>query len=182
MNHLPLFSAVCVSSAKLFITLLFCGYYLSGICQTSDDKQKIQIENLLTQFQDAITSKDSTSFNKLFFDEDVKFIGIMSEKTEASIKKKYHDFQGVSVGKSRKFISQICNSPKNHEENFYSPVIKTDGIIATVSFDYTYLVDKKMIQWGQEIWNLVYTENNWLITGVTFSIHFPTIEPCPFLP
>jgi hypothetical protein len=104
----------------------------------------------------------------------------MSQETEASIKKDYPDFQGLSVSYSDKFISEICMTSKAQEEKFYNQQINTDGNIASVSFDYSYYSGKRMMQWGHEKWNLVKVEKEWLITDVVYSIHFPDVEPFPY--
>lgn len=104
----------------------------------------------------------------------------MSGLTEMSIKKDYLDFQGLAVSNSTDFIRQICQSKKPQKEQFYNTFITVDGTITAISFDYTYHSDERMIQWGNEKWNLVFTEGQWLITDVVFSIHFQDIEISPF--
>lgn len=132
---------------------------------------------VLEKFKTAIIEKDTTNFKKLFFSDKVPFVGIMSKLTEASIKKDFPDFQGISVSNSSKFIHEISINNKPQEEKSYKPVIETDGNIASISFVYSFHSSKKMIQWGYEKWNLVRVENEWLITDVIFSIHFPEVEP-----
>jgi hypothetical protein len=98
------------------------------------------------------------------------------------IKKKYSEFKGIFVSNYRKFILEICKSSKQHDKKFINIKIDSIEIIATVSFDYSHQIDDRMIQWGQDNWNLFFEENNWLITDVIYSVHFPSIEPYPFLP
>jgi hypothetical protein len=136
-----------------------------------------QIQEVVTIFQHSIENKDSVAFNKLFFSDSISFIGIMSAKTEESIKKNYPEFEGVAVSNSRKFIREICNSPKKQVEKIYNVDINTDGIIATVSFDYSFHSNNVIFQWGFEKWNLVFVDNTWLITDVIYTIRFPKVEP-----
>jgi len=51
--------------------------------------------------------------------------------------------------------------------------IDTDGEIASVSFDYSYLTNTKMINWGKEQWQLVRTESGWKIFSVVYTIRNP---------
>lgn len=141
------------------------------------DPNHIKLNEVIQNFKTAIIEKDTLSFDKLFFDEEVSFVGIMSQLTEASIKKNYPNFQGISVSSSSKFIREISSTNSPQEERSYNPVIETDGIIASISFDYSFHTGQRLIQWGHEKWNLVLVENEWLITDVIFSIHFPDIEP-----
>lgn len=153
-----------------------------GVGQSITTNQHTEIENVIIKFKYAILKKDSTLFNSLFFTPSTSFVGIMSKKTEESIQKKYPEFEGTSVSNNRKFILEICKSTKQHEEKFSNVRINTNGAVGTVFFDYSYHIDDKMIQWGQESWNLVFTENNWLITDVIYSIHFPSVESYPLTP
>jgi len=135
---------------------------------------------VILEFEQSIKEKDSVRFQKLFFDKDVSFVGIMSHETEMSIKKGFPEFEGISVSNCTKFISEICQSKEEQTENFYDIVIQTDGSIATISFDYSFMSGERMIQWGHEKWNLVKTEDQWLITDVVFSIRFPDVEKFPY--
>lgn len=150
-----------------------------GFAQENLD-DKIKLNKLILEFEESIITKDSIRFKKVFFDNKVAFIGIMSKKSEASIKKDYPEFVGTSVSNCDKFISQICQTDKRQKEIFYDILIKTDRSIASINFDYCFMSDDKMIQWGHEKWNVVKIENEWLITDVIYSIHFPDIEEFPY--
>ncbi|MEL7122794.1 MAG: hypothetical protein AAFO07_25330, partial [Bacteroidota bacterium] len=80
----------------------------------------------------------------------------------------------------KKFINDICKTPKKQEEKFYNVLLSSDGNIGTVSFDYAFFSEGKMIQWGNEKWNLARDGEKWLITDVVYSIHFPKVEAFPF--
>ncbi len=166
---------------KLFLlvllTLLINGYSYGQ----EKSKDKIQLKELIKEFEESILQKDSLRFKKIFLDDQVQFIGIMSKKTEWSIKKDYAEFEGVAVSTCHKFIFEICQSEKKQAENFYDIIIDTDGSIATISFDYSFSAAAKMIQWGHEKWNLVKMGDEWLITDVIYSIHFPDVEEFPYL-
>jgi hypothetical protein len=144
------------------------------------EADSIAMSGLITDFKEAITQKDSVRFNRLFFSTSVDFTGIMSQKTEWSIKKDYPDFQGVAVSNHKKFINEICKAPGEQEEKFYNISLSSDGAIGAISFDYAFYSGEKMIQWGNEKWNLAKDGKNWLITDVVYSIHFPDIESFPF--
>jgi len=140
----------------------------------------LAMSKVITDFKESITQKDSSRFDSLFFSESVSFTGIMSKKSEWSIKKDYPAFQGVAVSNYKSFIHDICKSPKNQEERFYNIILVSDAVIGAISFDYAFYSDGKMFQWGKEKWNLAKDGEYWLITDVVFSIHFPDIEPFPF--
>ncbi len=174
-----------VRSLKLTKKMLFA---LSGLLllipETSvaqlSESDSIALSKVITDFKESIAQKDSIRFHGLFFSESVDFTGIMSKKTEWSIKKDYPDFQGIAVSNHKRFIRDICKTPKKQEEKFYNTSLSSDGTIGAISFDYAFFSGGKMIQWGNEKWNLARDGEKWLITDVVYSIHFPDIEAFPF--
>lgn len=161
----------------LLVALLFLPISHRAQSSTSDSTALLQ---LAESFQAAIASKDSNAFQAMFFSPSVSFTGIMSEKTEWSIKKDYAEFQGVSVSNPAKFIRDICLSPKKQREEFFNLRISSDGAIASIHFDYGFYADAELLQWGHEKWNLAKAGSEWLITDVIYSVHFPHVESFPF--
>lgn len=166
------------SPFRLLLVALWC-LPLSYKAQSSTN-DSTELMQVVESFKTAISSKDSSAFQALFFSSSVTFTGIMSEKTEWSIKKDYPEFQGISVSDPTKFIRDICLSPKSQREDFYNLKISSDGAIASIQFDYGFYSDEKLIQWGHEKWNLARDGQNWLITDVAYSVHFPHVESYPF--
>lgn len=167
-----------------FFNIILAGIFLFPIAVLAQESSasRIKLQQVIQEFQAAISEKDSMKFNKLFFQNEVPFVGIMSPKTEQSIKKNMSDFEGVSVSNSRKFIREICKTQKAQREDFYNINIYSDGMIASIMFDYSFTSGDKMFQWGNEKWNLVYDQGKWLITDVVYSIHFPGVEEFPYGP
>ena len=162
---------------SLFAILFFSPS--TGISQITQN-DSLALMKIINVFEESIIQKDSVRFNKLFFSNSVDFIGIMSKESERSIKKNYAEFQGLAVSDHKGFIKNICKSEKKEKETFYNIEASSDSTIGSISFDYAFLSNEKMIQWGHEKWNLVKINEEWLITNVVYSIHFPTVEAFPF--
>lgn len=163
---------------KILYFLLFFTPSI-GVGQIAE-ADSLSMMEVIADFQESIVQKDSVRFNKLFFNHSVNFVGIMSKQTEWYIKKDFPDFQGVAVSDHKSFITDICQSDKKELEKFYNIELSTDGVIGSISFGYAFLSDGRMIQWGNEKWNMVKDGEEWLITDVIYSIHFPDVEPFPF--
>ena len=166
---------------KLLITILLFNS-LTILHGQETDSTKLELLKVVKDFTMSIAEKDSTKFMALFFDQDVAFTGIMTEKTEWSIKKDYPEFQGLSVSNARRFIREICNSGAYQREQTLNLSIEYNGPIAHIEFDYVFDSDYKVMQWGHERWNLVFAEGHWLITDVIYSVRFPDVEPLPEQP
>ena len=98
-----------------FFNIILAGILLVPIAVLAQESSasRIKLQQVILDFQAAIFEKDSVKFNKLFFQNEVPFVGIMSPKTENSIKKNVPDFEGVSISNSRKFIREICRNARN---------------------------------------------------------------------
>lgn len=159
----------------LYAILWFILFSIRGFSQSSQE-----LSALIADFQIGIQQKDSMKLQNLFFDKNTTIIGRMSPRTEMAIQKNYPEFEGLSIANSEKFIREICASPKKQEEKFYNTVIEIEDRIASVSFDYAFLSNENIYQWGHEKWALVYTENKWLISSILYTIRFPKEEPFPY--
>jgi hypothetical protein len=67
------------------------------------------------------------------------------------------------------FIEEIVADKQRNEEQFSNVQIDTDGSIASVTFDFVFLLDTKEINRGREAWQLVNTDDGWKIVSVIWS-------------
>lgn len=138
-----------------------------------------EIIKLIDDFKLAISTKDSVLFSKLFFDKSTPIIGVMSDSTERNIQQNNPHFQGLSVSNSQRFIREICRSNKDQKENFANTKIQIDDKLATVNFDYAFVLENEIQQWGKECWSLIFAEGQWFITGINFTVRHPSVEKPP---
>jgi len=162
----------------LILIVLAMACFLNTLAQ-KEAKMASNLTQVVSRFCECIAKKDSLEFNYLFFDDNVPFVGVMSEKSERSIQKDYPDFQGIAVSDSKKFIREISQSDKAQFEEVYNLEFFAEEKIASISFVYVFYSDQKVFQWGHEKWNLVRIEDDWLINNVIYSIHLPEVEPIP---
>ena len=161
---------------KIFISFFLFAFAQITFAQTSDAK----LTRILTEYRESISEKEVDRFQRLFFSRKVPFIGVMSAKTKMAAQADYPNIDGTAISDNSEFINSIANSDSEQKEKFYNVKKQSDGTVANVSFDYTFHVDGEMKQWGKEKWNLIYKDKKWLITNVVYSIHFPSVEQCPF--
>ena len=171
-----------MSKTNLLLSFFACLFLSGQVLAQEQDSIKLEIFQVVRDFTMSIAEKDSVKFMKLFFEKDVAFTGVMTKETEWSIKKDYPEFQGLAVSNAHRFISEICSSEKYQNEKIYDLAIEVNGPVATVKFDYAFEAGYKLFQWGHERWNLVFVEEQWLITDVVYSIKFPDVEPMPERP
>jgi hypothetical protein len=100
-----------------------------------------------------------------------------SPATEAFVKKIRETMDvnddGMGGGGYSAFASSIAHSKVPVQEKFYNVKITQDGHMAWVVFDYEFLADNKVTNFGIESWNMVKRDGKWKIFSVVWSTRFP---------
>ncbi|MQA18202.1 Cif family virulence factor [Rugamonas rivuli] len=165
---------------------LACGLFLvthqPAFAETPAVSKK-QVTKIIGQFQEAIKNKDTAAFMGLFLREDVTWTATYTdasvERYNASIKdtKEPVAIRVQAGGSPRKFIDSIAKNKAPQSETFSNVRIDTDGDIAHVWFDYTFMIGTYKSAWGKESWQLVRTEGGWKISAVTWSSEENPVPP-----
>ena len=162
-----LFSAICV---------VLVGCQSTPTPSQGKPEQVAAIKQVVESFRTSLINKDKATYMGLFFSDKPENIGwqFVSEDTRLQhIRTTKPDAIKARKIPSNNFISLIDGSiatKEPREETFSNVSIDTDGEIASVSFDYTFLANGKRTNWGKEMWQLVRTENGWKIFSVVYSI------------
>ena len=161
---------------------LFLTAFLAFTCPTASAQSHAKsedvaaIEQVVESFRTSIINKDKATYMSLFFSDKPEDIGwqFVSEDTRLEhIRKTKPDAIKARQIPSNNFVSLIdaaVAAKEPREETISNVKIETDGEIASVSFDYTYLANEKKVNWGKEMWQLVRTENGWKIFSVVYTI------------
>lgn len=161
---------------RLAAVILTSGILLfapqQALAREGDSKQ--QIERVIESFRTAIIKKDKDAFLKLFLKEDITWAGVT---TDASIERMYANRPNPAWGRPakifssspRKFIDFIVSEKARLEETFANVRVDSDGEVAQVWFDYSFVSDGHKENWGKESWQMVRTEAGWKIAAVIWS-------------
>ena len=148
----------------------------TALAQSHANSDKAAIEQVLESFRTSLINKDKATYMSLFFSDKSEDIGwqFVSEDTRLEhIRKAKPDAIKARHIPSNNFVGLIDGaiaSKDSREETFSNVSIDTDGEIASVSFDYTFLANGKKANWGKEMWQLVRTEKGWKIFSVVYTI------------
>jgi hypothetical protein len=83
------------------------------------------------------------------------------------------NFDGVGVGGFASFAKLVTTSPGRIEERFSNVEITQDGPVAWVMFDYEFVTDDKVDNYGVEHWQLHKTDGRWKIFSVVWTHNEP---------
>ena len=140
---------------------------------------KKEIQNLINEFKSAIKNKDSVALTNLFYDKKIIWISVAHDKSFEYGKR--IDPNSKQIQQSGAF--ELLNDPQlkdiGLEEKFYNINIFTDGKLATVVFDYKFLMGSTTTNWGTESWQLVKINNSWKIYNLMYTFNFLNVKPLP---
>lgn len=143
---------------------------LPDTARAADDVQaKAQIGQLVERFQAAIIAHDKTALEGMFVADGGSWFEVLGEDAYRKIKAKKPDLSRVHADNYRHFAAFIGDSKQRIEEQFSDVRIQTDGAVASVYFDFVFLVDGRRNNVGSETWQLVHTGEGWKISAMAYS-------------
>lgn len=166
--------------SKTILLAFFLGLVASpALAAQNDEKDVAAIRQVVETVRTSIIGKDKARFTGLFFSENPERVNWQLVNDDArlartrSVKPDAKKARYIPESNYLSFIDSVVSSTKSSEEVFSNVRIDTDGEIASVDFDYSYLEDGRQTNWGREMWQLVRTEDGWKIISVIWTIHDP---------
>jgi hypothetical protein len=131
------------------------------------------IKQLTQDFHDALVAKNARQLSTLVFNSNILFVSPASpEKVKAINDKQDVSFDGVAPGGFARFAEFVGSTPGAIEERFYNMKITQDGHLAWVSFDFEFLLDGKVTNYGLETWVVLKNQGDkWTILSNIWSSH-----------
>ena len=135
------------------------------------------LNEIVVEFMRCIREQDKTGFLKLFYKENTPWLGKFDKTSEEAALSNNPDVVnplGIFDISKNTFISSMVNPPASlrFEERFENLKIDTDGLVASLSFDYEMFVNDSPIKNGRELWQVIKSNEGWKIVSVVHSIKF----------
>lgn len=142
----------------------------------NDPEDVAAVREVVEAFRTSIIKKDKATFLSLFISEnpeDVTWQMVDDDARVARLKTIVPEARRVVKWPENNHLAMIDSTIRAGseplEEVFRDVVIDTDGEIASVNFDYSFLLDGQEQHWGREMWHLVRTDDGWKIISVIWS-------------
>ena len=153
---------------QLLSAVLFAGLALTAQVRAAEPDQA-QIEQVIERFKAAIIAHDSKGLEALFVPEGGSWFEVLGEDAFQRIKARKPDLSRVHPDSYRHFVAFVGDAKQPIEEQFDNVRVHTDGAVASVYFDFVFLVDGKRSNAGSETWQLVHTNDGWKISAMAYS-------------
>lgn len=148
---------------------LICAGLASGANASDEPTAQAQIEQVVERFQAAIIAHDKSALEDMFVADGGSWFDVLGEDAYRQIKARRPEMSRVHADNYHHFAAFVGDSKQQVEEKFSNVHIQTDGTIASVYFDFSFLMDGKVSNVGSETWQLVNTGEGWKISAMAYS-------------
>jgi hypothetical protein len=152
------------------LLLLSCLASPARAADTDHEADVAAINQVVEQFKAAIVAHDGKTLGSLFLQDHDSWLSVADAQTWAAVKARNPAARKILPDSWRKFADFVQNAPKPVEERFYNVRIDTNGAVASVWFDFDFLMDGKVSNRGSESWQLVRAEDGWKISSMLYSM------------
>jgi hypothetical protein len=159
-----------MSRPLYLVTLLVVFVPMAGSrAEAQSPDSRAQIGQLIARFKAAILAKDGTAMHGLFLPGG-SWLQCLDKASLARVHAIHPEAKACASGSYEDFAKSVGTATTALEERFDHISIKSDGIVATVYFDYRFLVAGKLQNHGVETWQLADTGEGWKINGMLYSV------------
>jgi hypothetical protein len=135
----------------------------------SIESDTVDIEHVMDAYHEAVITHDGSRLVQLFIPQGSMWLNVLSDDAYAQAKAKSPDAVKVRVGSVTDFAKVVSTSKASFNPTHTHVQVNSDGTVASVYFDFVFLIDGKEQNRGSETWVLVKGGNGWRIAAITYS-------------
>jgi len=139
----------------------------------NDAAAEAQLREVIRRFDAAIVAGDGATLRSLFLPQPSAWASVLGEAEYARLKARRPEAQRVRPDTYENFAKMVETAKLPQRERFTDIDIRTDGAMASVSFDYVYEEDGVAQNRGIESWQLIKADDGWKIVSMLYSVHRP---------
>lgn len=151
------------STLTLFTTLLAT----SARATTADDTG--DIDHLIAAYHQAVLHHDGARLAALFVPQGSAWFSVLTGDALARVRQRAPGSPKIRPGSVQGFIDMVTSSKAELDPEHSNLSIWSDGAMATVTFRFSFLIDHKEQNHGNESWQLVDSADGWRIASIVYS-------------
>ncbi|NGZ86169.1 nuclear transport factor 2 family protein [Duganella aceris] len=152
---------------RIFLALTLAVTSLTG--HASVDSDTVDVRHLMDAYHEAVLGHDGERLASLFLPKGGVWLNVLSEQAYAAARAKSPDAVKVRVGSFADFAKLVSTSKSSFNPIHSDLKLSSDGTIASVYFDFVFLIDGKEQNRGSEAWQLVKGADGWRIAALIYS-------------
>lgn len=128
----------------------------------------VDVATLMQAYHDAVVAHDGGRLAALFL-PDGTWVNVLSDEAFERLRKTKPDAVKVRTSNYKAFASLVSSTKDDFNPTHTNLKVSTDGTVASVYFDFVFLINGKEQNRGSETWQLVKGANGWRIAAITYS-------------
>jgi hypothetical protein len=165
-------------------TLLSITLFLAGAClaqrapagetavtPASLAADSVDVQHVMDAYHEAVVHHDGARLASLFLPQASIWLNVLADDTYALARAKSPDATKVRVGSHADFARLVSSAKGDFNPTQSHLQMNSDGTIASVYFDFAFLIDGKEQNRGSEAWQLVRSSEGWRIAAIIYSSH-----------
>lgn len=128
----------------------------------------VDVEHVMDAYHQAVVTHDGARLATLFLPQSV-WLNVLSDDAYAAAQAKSPQAPKVRVGSYTDFAKLVTTAKGSFNPTHTHLQLSSDGTIASVYFDFVFLVDGTAQNRGSEAWQLVKGADGWRIAAITYS-------------
>jgi hypothetical protein len=141
----------------------------SNTVSASTASDTVDVQHVIDAYHEAVPSHDGPRLARLFIPQGSMWLNMLSDDAYARAKAKSPDAVKIRVGSYTDFAKVVSTSKASFNPMHTHLQQNSDRTIASVYFDFVFLVDGKEQNRGSETWVLVKGSDGWRIAAITYS-------------
>ena len=141
----------------------------NSVVPTGHASDTVDVQHVIDAYHEAVLTHDGSRLAHLFIPQGGIWLNVLSDDAYARAKAKSPDAVKIRIGSYADFAKVVSNSKANFNPTHTHLQQNSDGTIASVYFDFVFLVDGKEQNRGSETWVLVKGSDGWRIAAITYS-------------
>jgi hypothetical protein len=128
----------------------------------------VDVQHVIDAYHEALLTHDGSRLAHLFLPQNL-WLNVLSDEAYARAQAKSPEAVKVRVGSYTDFAKLVSTSKASFNPTHTHLEENSDGTIASVYFDFVFLIDGKEQNRGSETWVLVKGSDGWRIAAITYS-------------
>jgi len=133
----------------------------------------VDVQHVIDAYHEAVLTHDGSRLARLFIPQGSTWLNVLSDEAYARARAKSPDAVKIRVGSFTDFAKLVSTSKASFNPTHTHLQQNSDGTIASVYFDFVFLIDGKEQNHGSETWVLVKGSDGWRIAAITYSSNPP---------
>jgi hypothetical protein len=150
--------------------LLACAISMgANAAPANTQTDTVDVQHVMDAFHEAVVTHDGDRLARLFLPQGSLWLNVLSDQAYAQARAKSPAALKIRVGSYADFAKTVSTSTASFNPKHANIKLSSDGTVASVYFDFVFLIDGKEQNRGSETWQLVKGDDGWRIAAISYS-------------